>query len=408
MEMIPLISHPELSPTGEAVNGAPLPPPRPEQTVSLAASLVEASDDAIVGKTLDGKVFSWNSGAERLFGYRAAEIIGHSITRLIPPGRETELSQIVDRIRRGRSVLHFETVRIRKDGRPLQVQQTVSPVRGPAGQIHGMVVISRDITEIKRLQGLVLETAERVQRRIGRDLHDGLSQQLSGIAYLAHVLLRKLESQARPEAQEAGRIVELISEATEQARAVARGLLPVKPDPQGLIEALRCLARSVERIYPLTCWLFGDADLGLSDPTLATHLYRIAQEAVHNAIKHGHASQVTIQLQAAGGRLQLTVQDNGCGCRPGAASRGGMGMETMRYRAGAIGATLRWRARRGHGLRVVCSLPLPHPTRCLAARQVPVEPAAFRAPCGANVPPAASRLPLTGPGPATSGTSHGA
>lgn len=344
--------------------------------MSLAASLVEASDDAIVGKTLDGTVFSWNRGAERLFGYRAAEMIGHSITRLIPPGRETELSQIVDRVRRGRSVLQYETVRIHQDGRPLQVQQTVSPLRGPAGQIRGMVVISRDITEIKRLQGLVLETAERVQRRIGRDLHDGLSQQLSGIAYLAHVLLRKLESQSRPEAQEAGRIVELISEATEQARAVARGLLPVKPDPQGLIEALRGLARSVERTYPLTCWFFSDPNLGLADPTLATHLYRIAQEAVHNAIKHGHASQVTIQLQAAGDRLQLSVQDNGCGCRPGAASRGGMGMETMRYRAGAIGATLRWRACREHGLRVVCSLPLPRPTSRLAPGQLPTEPAA--------------------------------
>ncbi|MCZ7640319.1 MAG: histidine kinase [Verrucomicrobia bacterium] len=190
---MPIISHPQVRTTGEAVNGATYPPPRPEQAVSLAASLVEDSDDAIVGKTLDGRVFSWNGGAERLFGYRA--------------------------------------------------------------------------TEIKRLQSLVLETAERVQRRIGQDLHDGLSQQLSGIAYLAHVLLRKLESHARPEAEEAGRIVELISEATEQARAVARGLLPVKPEPQGLVEALRGLARSVERTYPLTCWFFGDADLGLPDPT---------------------------------------------------------------------------------------------------------------------------------------------
>jgi PAS domain S-box-containing protein len=293
-----------------------------------------------------------------MFGYRAAEMIGRSIAPLVPPDQAAELSQIVDRVRLGRSMLQYETVRLRKDGRALCVQQTVSPVRDATGQVNAMVVISRDVSELKRLQSLVLETAEQVQRRIGQDLHDGLSQQLSGIAYLTHLLHRKLVSQSLPEAEEAQRIVELVTEASHQARSVARGLLPVKPEPNGLAVALRRLASTIERTYPLSCWALCEPNLAIPDATLATHLYRIAQEAAHNAVKHSQANEIVIHLKRSQGRLQLIIEDDGRGWRQGAEPRPGMGLETMKYRARAIGATLRWRPRNDRGVRLVCSLPM--------------------------------------------------
>ena len=343
---------------GSSQGSETTPAPQRVEPLTLAASLLEASDDAIVGRTLDGTVFIWNRGAERMFGYRAAEMIGRSIAPLVPPDQAAELSQIVDRVRLGRSMLQYETVRLRKDGRALCVQQTVSPVRDATGQVNAMVVISRDVSELKRLQSLVLETAEQVQRRIGQDLHDGLSQQLSGIAYLTHLLHRKLVSQSLPEAEEAQRIVELVTEASHQARSVARGLLPVKPEPNGLAVALRRLAGTIERTSPLNCWVLCEPHLGIRDATLATHLYRIAQEAVHNAVKHSQANEVVIHLNRSEGRLQLIIEDDGRGWRGGAAPDQGMGLETMRYRARVIGATLRWRSGNGRGVRLVCSLPL--------------------------------------------------
>ena len=180
----------------------------------------------------------------------------------------------------------------------------------------------------------------------------------SAIAYLTHLLHRKLVSQSLPEAEEARRVVELVTEARHQARAVARGLLPVKPEPNGLAVALRRLASTIERTYPLSCWALCEPNLAIPDATLATHLYRIAREAAHNAVKHSQANEIVIHLKRSPGRLHLIIEDDGRGWRQGAEPRQGMGLETMKYRARAIGATLRWRPRNDRGVRLVCSLPM--------------------------------------------------
>ncbi len=330
-----------------------------EEALALAASLVSASDDAIIGKTLDGTIFSWNRGAERMFGYRATEAIGRSMAMLIPPDRRDEESQLLQRVKHGRSLVQIETVRLRKDGRAIEVQLTASPVRGKDGRVKGASVVVRDISEVKRLEALVLEISEREQRRIGQDIHDGLSQQLTGIAYLTYLLMKKLRAQLHPEAEEAARINELIAEAGEQARIVARGLLPVKPEPNGLTVALHRLARRVRETSALDCWFVCEPGLQIRDYGLATHLYRIAQEAAHNAVKHCQGSEIVIHLGRRNGELELIVEDDGHGLPPGPPPRQCMGLETMRYRAHAAGARLNLQARRRHGLRVICSLPFP-------------------------------------------------
>jgi PAS domain S-box-containing protein len=119
---------------------------------ALLAALVESSDDAIVSKTLDGIVTSWNRAAERLFGYAAAEMIGRPIALLAPAGREDEMPAILERIRRGEQIHHFETVRRRKDGTLVEVSLTISPIRDARGRLAGASKIARDITERRRAE----------------------------------------------------------------------------------------------------------------------------------------------------------------------------------------------------------------------------------------------------------------
>ena len=130
---------------------------RAEEAQARLAAIVESSDDAIVSKTLDGVIRSWNAGAERLFGYTAAEAVGRPITLIIPPERLDEERAILERLRRGERVEHFETVRVAKDGRRLDISLTVSPVRDGDGRVIGASKVARDITERKRAEEALRE-----------------------------------------------------------------------------------------------------------------------------------------------------------------------------------------------------------------------------------------------------------
>ena len=134
---------------------------RAEAATAQLAAIVQSSDDAIIGKTLDGTITSWNAGAERVFGFAADEMVGRSIARLIPPERLGEEETILSRIKRGESVRHFETVRLRKDGRLIDVSVTVSPIKDASGKIIGASKVARDITERKQAEATVRESEER-------------------------------------------------------------------------------------------------------------------------------------------------------------------------------------------------------------------------------------------------------
>jgi PAS domain S-box-containing protein len=130
---------------------------RDEAALAHMASIVECSDDAIVSKTLDGVITSWNAGAERLYGYTAAEALGRSIAFVIPPDRPNELLRILARLKRGEHIQPYETARIRKDGTRVQVSLTVSPLRSPSGAIIGASAIGRDVTEKKQAESTLRE-----------------------------------------------------------------------------------------------------------------------------------------------------------------------------------------------------------------------------------------------------------
>ncbi|HUI06898.1 MAG TPA: GAF domain-containing protein [Verrucomicrobiae bacterium] len=209
----------------------------------------------------------------------------------------------------------------------------------------------------RRAEGQLLEISEREQQRIGQDLHDGLCQQLTGIAYMASNLHGKLAKRSLPDAVIAARIAELSQATAVQARQIARGLSPVKLGTMGLVAALDELASSIGAMFSISCRFESARRVRVRDHGRAVHLYRIAQEAVHNSITHGKATEIHISLNRRREGIALSVSDNGCGLPKVSAESWGMGFENMNYRARAIGARLQFGNRDGGGTIMNCILP---------------------------------------------------
>jgi two-component system CheB/CheR fusion protein len=439
-----------------------------QETAARLAAIVESSDDAIVAKTLDGTVTSWNEAAEHIYGYTAQEMLGRSIYIMVPPEEREEMQRIHKRVQQGEFVEHHEVRRVRKDGREIVVSLTNSPVRNEKGAIVGIAAIGRDITRQKRMEqalresqarlsaivdtagdglitiddhavvqsfnktaeklfgftadevighninmlmpapfheahdgylanylttgvkkiidigrevvarrkdgstfpidlavsefhegtrrqftGLirdistrkhlekeVLEVATEEQRRIGQDLHDSVGQELTGLGLVAETLADALTQQGHPDAPLADKISAGARRALSEVRALSRGLIPVEVDATGLPTALGELAARVQEQANVKCTFTCDPSFRWDDNAAATHYYRIAQEAVTNALKHGRAKQIEIRLNAQDGRIALSVWNDGVSFADNGGANGGLGLKIMRYRAGLIDAAL--------------------------------------------------------------------
>ena len=503
-----------------------------EEGLARLAAIVESSDDAIIAKSLEGTILEWNRGAQRLFGYTAAEAIGRKIGLITPANRGEEERRILRRLRRGKAVDHYETIRLTKDGREIAVSMSVSPLRDAAGHIVAASTIMRDVTERRRsemalrdreerLQALIntaadaiitidqrgiiesanpaaqqlfgysqaellganvnilmpepfhsehegylrdylrtgrakiigigrevtglrkdrttfpmnlsvseirlgnrrlftgivhdlsgrrrlerqiLEAAANEQRRIGQDLHDGLCQDLIGIAFAIDAAARILPPDAKQAREAVSKLSESVRNAAGQARDLARGLNPVDLK-SGLWAALDSLATKVSESFGVRCTFRWDRVAQVREDATATHLYRIAQEAVGNAIKHGKARAIEISLAARGGTLVLAIADNGVGIekaltddvRQGLAPSGsnrvhrpeiGMGLQTMNFRSRVIGGNFTINKRKGGGTVVVCTIraePVPNTHNPKpAAAPIPPSPLASGKPSHPN------------------------
>jgi signal transduction histidine kinase len=215
----------------------------------------------------------------------------------------------------------------------------------------------RDITERKRLEQEILEISDRERQRLGQDLHDGLCQHLAGIELMSQVLEQKLAPKSKADARRVAEIAGHVREAISQTRLLARGLFPVTLESEGLQSALEELAVNTEKMFGIKCRLVCHSEIKISDLAAATHLYRIAQEAVSNAFKHGKATDVMMELDCEPGRISLRVSDNGVGFSREAAKNKGMGLRIMRYRAGMLGGTLSVERNSNGGTSVVCLVP---------------------------------------------------
>ena len=215
---------------------------------------------------------------------------------------------------------------------------------------------TRDITRRVELEREILAISEREQRRLGHDLHDDLCQQLAGIEFLSQRLASGLAVRSAARAPQAKEIAQMVRRAMTQTRELARGLSPVRLEADGLADALRELAVGTRKVFGCDCRFRCDPPVLVPDHTVAIHLYRIAQEAVSNAIKHGQARRIEIGLTAKGHSVTLAVKDNGTGIPRKLPKRKGMGLRIMRYRAEVIGGALKVEPDPHGGTRVACSV----------------------------------------------------
>ena len=288
--------------------------------------------------------------------YSRAELLGQN-HRLINSGHHPKefFRDLWRTIARGR-VWHGEIRNRARDGTLYWVGTTIVPFVNDAGKPVQYVSIRTDVTQRKRLEQALLDLSEREQRKFGHDLHDGLGQRLTGLEMLSHALAEELNGRVPALASLAQRLNRELRETVTQARLISHSLAPVRLEGDGLMRGLTELAASTSRLPGVTCRFHCAPPVQVHDVTVATHLYRMAQEAVNNALKHGRARQIKVTLAEAGDGLELTVKNNGRALPAELHKNNGMGLNVMRYRAEMIGATLAIESGKRHGVRVTCTL----------------------------------------------------
>lgn len=322
------------------------------------AAIFELTVDGIIVIDQKGIVRAFNQAATQIFGYERDEIIGRNVKVLMPQPYRREHDGY---IRRYLETGHKRIIGIgrevtgrRKNGEVFPIDLAVSEVPSEGELLFTGLV--RDITDRRQLEHEVLRMSEQERRRIGQDLHDGLGQMLTGLGLITRNLAHRLEKENSDSAVEMKEVSELIHEADQMARNLARGLVPVELQGDGISAAMRRLCSSVERLFGVTVTYEESGDIGIEDTGTASNLYRIAQEAVSNAVKHGRATNITVRLAADEDALRLAILDDGVGFPEEVDDDRGMGVRIMGHRARVIGAVLDITNRPEGGTAVICSL----------------------------------------------------
>jgi len=369
------------------------------QNSQMLEALVRASPLAVVVIGRNLRVQLWNPAAERLFGWEASDVLGQRLP-IIPWHQLQRYRTLLDVELEGRCLIGEEVERQRKDGSMVDVSVSSAPLRDSHGRLTAFVRIYEDITDRKRgqrslreahetleqrvtertaelarsndrlrqeitermrLEGEVVEVSEMERQRIGQDLHDGVCQLLTGIRLKSQLLQEELGEASPDLRRRVARITGLLSQAQEQARAVAHGLQPVEYIPEGLMRALHNLADLTRDLFAIQCRCHIRRPVQIENHDVATDLLRIAQEAVSNAVKHGKARKVDLRLSRHAGQLVLEILNDGKSF-PQRPLSSGVGLKTMDYRTQRIGATLHIGPAPGagssRGTIVRCSLPL--------------------------------------------------
>jgi PAS domain S-box-containing protein len=301
-------------------------------------------------------VHRWNPASEQLFGWTEEEVLGKPLP-ILPHEDRDRYEQEVRSLLSDPSLRHLETLTQHRGGELLNVSIWRAPLYDEQSNLAGSMAIIMNVTESKRLERALLDAGEREQRRIGQDLHDHLCQQLLGVACVLKAMAINSEKSTPLRPEELHNAARLVNDAVQQTRDIARGLHPVELDAEGLMTALRGLAERV--CATVACELECNRPVLVNDPDAALHYYRIAQEAVTNAMKHAGASYIVIRLTEDSERILLEVIDDGQGIDANGTRGRGMGLDIMKYRANAIGGRLVLETQRSGGTRVACSIPKP-------------------------------------------------
>ena len=330
-----------------------------DQAVGLLAAIVDSSDDAIVSKTLEGIITSWNAGAERLFGYTAKEAIGQPITIIIPLERRDEETRILARLRQGQPIEHFDTVRVRKDGTKVEISLSISPVRDAAGKIIGASKIARDISGRKRIERELSESEQRFRtladaldtqvqfrtqelrrrndeivqqsdqlrdlsgrlmfaqdeerRRISRELHDSAGQHLAALG----MGLARIEADAKRDPARLSKSIkdaqDLIQDLTREIRTTSYLLHPPMLDESGLTSALRWYIDGLAERSGISIELNIPDNLERLAPEVELAIFRLVQECLTNIHRHSGSKTAVIRIAREADKIYAEVQDHGKG-----------------------------------------------------------------------------------------------
>jgi PAS domain S-box-containing protein len=315
---------------------------------ALLESILNSIGEGVVVADAAGRVVKHNPAAERILGCSPAE------TDLAAPhpghDHDPSLGQALRGVRLDAEEIHWPI-----SGRWIAL--TARPVTDPLGSIKGGVVVFHDVTERRLLERQVAEASEREQRRLGEDLHDSVCQQLVSIAFAARLLADKLAESRPVESRDAAELVEMLNAAISQARQVARGLYLVGLEEDGLVAVIEEMAAQIRSRHQINCAFCSHTTTPVEDPVTARELFRIAQEAVANALKHGHPEHLQITLDADDQRILLCIENDGIPIPPKEARGDGMGLHLMRHRARLIGGTLTIDSSGPGGTEVVCEVP---------------------------------------------------
>jgi PAS domain S-box-containing protein len=334
---------------------------------NMASAILNTVGALVLVLDKTGQIIRFNRACEQTTGYLFSEVCGRPIWDFLHSAEEIKHFESMFREIGGMNGVQstadvsdrqFESNWITRDGacRLIAWSTTILPATDVAPAC--IIASGIDITERKRLEKTILDISAREQRRIGQDLHDGLGQHLTGIAFMAKVQEQKLAEKKLPEAADAAKVVQLVNDAISRTRELAKGLAPVVFDSHGLMSALQLHAAEIEDLFGISCQFHCDPPVLIPDGNVATHLYHIAQEAVTNAVRHGRARNILIRLSEAESRGTLLVRDDGQGLVEPPIDHPGMGLQIMRYRADMICGTLELRSERAHGTSLTCKFPL--------------------------------------------------
>ncbi len=326
-----------------------------DKAIGLLAAIVESSEDAIVSKTLDGIITSWNDSAERLFGYTASEAIGQHISLIIPFDRRDEETIIIDRIKRGERIEHFDTIRVRKDKTELDISLRISPLRDASGKIVGASKIARDITQSKKIERALRESEERYRtlsdaldmqvqfrtkelerrnselrdlsarlmesqdaerRRIARELHDSAGQTLTVLGLSLAKLAQDAQHNPAQLARGIADVENLVQHLSRELRTTSYLLHPPLLDESGLASALNWYVQGLKERSGINVDLKIDSDFERLPADTELVIFRIVQESLTNVHRHSGSKTASIRVAREGDKIIVEVQDHGNGMSP--------------------------------------------------------------------------------------------
>jgi PAS domain S-box-containing protein len=375
-----------------------------DKAIGLLAAIVDSSEDAIVSKTLEGIITSWNTSAERLFGYTASEAVGQHISLIIPVNRRDEETVIIERIKQGIRIEHFDTIRIRKDKTQLDISLTISPLRDASGKIVGASKIARDITQRKRIErelreseeryrtladaletqvqfrtqelerrasdlrdlsGRLLESQDDERRHIARELHDSAGQTLAALG----MQLARISADAKKNPAQLAKDVhdaeELVQHLSQEIRTTSYLLHPPLLDESGISSALSWYVQGLAERSSLAIDLKVSDNFGRLPSEMELLIFRLVQECLTNIHRHSRSKTALIRIEREESNVHVEVEDHGSGMSPERLaeiqSQGtGVGIRGMRERVRHFRGDLVIESN-GSGTKVCATLPLKTP-----------------------------------------------